>query len=348
MRKRQTISILAVLTAITAFFVGRHLLSGEPAAPAARVAAMPGLAPSLAEAPSLAAARDQAPPAAGDIPAGEAEVIAHLRAEYGDGIENPYIQIRMIEKLMRYYQARYPDTWQEKLLAALRAAFPERYQELAAMLEGRLAYEAWMDENQARLQALSSKERYEALWETRKRLFGDAAERIWASELKNQALVSALETLDVQDGTSLADKLTMYRDSLEGIYQEGFDAHMQNHRQEAMDRFLDLSTVQQSLSAMAPAERKQSLRQIRETMGMDEEALARWDALDDTRDARWEAGMQYMAERATLAAQHQGTALEEQLGALRQRYFGTEADIIASEEAAGFFRFERERRWGRN
>ena len=348
MRKRQTFSILAVLTAITAFFIGRHLLAGDDAAPPApapaRAAAMPGLAPALAAAP----ARDQAPPAAADIPAGEAELVAHLRATYGGEIENPYVQMRMLEKLMRYYQARYPDTWQDMLLAAVRAAFPERYQEIAALLESRLAYETWMDENRARLQALGGKERQEALWETRKRLFGDAAERIWASELKNQALVSALETLDVQDGTSLADKLTMYRDTLEGIHQEGFDAHMQSHRQEAMNRFLDLSTVQQSLSAMPPAERKQSLRQIRRTMGMDDDALARWDTLDQTRDARWEAGAQYMAERAALLAQHQGAALDEQLTALRQRYFGAEADVIASEEASGFFRFARERRWGRN
>ena len=55
-----------------------------------------------------------------------------------------------------------------------------------------------------------------------------------------------------------------------------------------------------------------------------------------------------MEEREALAKQYSGTALEEQLKGLRQRYFGAEAQTIGDEEQSGFFRFSRPRVWGRD
>jgi hypothetical protein len=87
---------------------------------------------------------------------------------------------------------------------------------------------------------------------------------------------------------------------------------------------------------------------VRKGLGLDDAALGRWDTLDQERDRRWEMGRTYMAERAALAKEYSGDALETHLQELRARYFGAEATTIADEEAAGFFRFDRPRKYGVN
>ncbi|HEX8821120.1 MAG TPA: hypothetical protein VF794_14420, partial [Archangium sp.] len=86
----------------------------------------------------------------------------------------------------------------------------------------------------------------------------------------------------------------------------------------------------------------------REEMGLDDEALKRWDELDKVRDTRWEVGSQYMSEREALAQQYSGAELETKLQELRTRYFADEAGTVAEEEETGFYRFSRPRQWGRN
>ena len=98
------------------------------------------------------------------------------------------------------------------------------------------------------------------------------------------------------------------------------------------------------LRAMAADERRAALRELRSGIGMDGEALQRWDALDEMRDAAWSRGQQYMAERGQLQAAGAG---DGELAALRQKYFGEQAELIAAEEAGGFYRYDGERRIGR-
>jgi lipase chaperone LimK len=154
--------------------------------------------------------------------------------------------------------------------------------------------------------------------------------------------------IDARADADLTQKLSMYKQSLKNVYGEQTEAYLERHRQESMNRFLDLSSVQRELTAMSPEARSQSLRTIRKELGLDEEALKRWDELDRTRDMRWQAGAAYMAEREALSKQFSGPELEAKVQELRARFFGAEADIIAQEEATGFFRFERPRQWGRN
>jgi hypothetical protein len=296
---------------------------------------------------------DEAAPAAPVLPGDPdkelEELATFMRTRFGEKLKEPYVQIKMLEDLMRFFQQRYPDRWQEELLAFLKKVFPEMYDELAAMLRNRVDYEKWVKDNASYLRGLSDKERRSAMWDARNRLFGkETAERIWASELKNQALADTLAALDASPGANLTQKLSTYKQRLHEIHGEQTESYLERHRQETMNRFLDLSTVQQELSAMTPQERSQSLRTIRKEMGLDEEALKRWDELDRTRDARWDAGAKYMAEREILAKQLSGPELEVKLQELRARYFGSEAEIIGQEEAGGFFRFERPRQWGRN
>jgi hypothetical protein len=312
--------------------------------PTSAPSASPGVVPGSVEEPAPAA-----PALSGDPEKELEELATFMRGRFGEKLKEPYVQIKMLEDLMRFFQKRYPDRWQEELLAFLKKAFPEMYDELAAMLRNRVDYEKWVKDNDSYLRGLNDKERRTAMWDARNRLFGkEAAERIWASELKNQALSDTLVALDAKQDANLTQKLSTYKQRLHEIYGEQTDTYLERHRQETMNRFLDLSSVQQELTAMTPPERSQNLRTIRKEMGLDEEALKRWDELDKTRDSRWDAGARYLAEREALAKQLSGPELEVKLQELRARYFSTEAEIIAQEEASGFFRFERPRQWGRN
>jgi hypothetical protein len=323
--------------------------AAAPAVPAPR-AAPPAPAPSVAQAPAAVVEEPAATPEPTGDPEESLEKLAtFMRERYGSRLHEPYLQVKMLEDLMRYFQKHFPDRWQEELLAFLKKTFPERYEELAATLRNRLDYEKWVKDNQAYLRGLTDSERRAAMWDARNRLFGkEAAEKIWAGELRNQAMMDSLQAIDAKADADLNQKLSMYKQSLKDIHGERTEAYLEQHRQESMNRFLDLSSVQRELTAMAPAERSQSLRTIRKELGLDEEALKRWDELDQTRDMRWQSGAAYMAEREALSKQFSGAELEAKVQQLRARFFGAEAEVIGQEEASGFFRFERPRQWGRN
>lgn len=274
----------------------------------------------------------------------------YLRGRYGgEKLNNAYMQVKLLEELMRYFQKHAPGDWEQALLAFLRETYPERYEALAAVLRARLDYERWIRENERYLLELGEEDRRRNIWEQREALFGkEAAEQIWASERKSQAVADALAALDARTDVKVADKVKLYREQLQEVYGAQTDAFLERHRQEAMNRFLDLASVQRELGALSPEERSRSLREIRVGMGLDAEALQRWDALDAERDARWDAGARYMREREALARQYAGAELEARLRPIRERYFGAEAETIADEEAGGFFRFTRPRVWGRN
>lgn len=305
-----------------------------------------------AVAPGAGAPSERARGRAGALPDAGMDrdaMVAYLRARYGAQIQHPYVQIKMLERLIRYFRAQSPDRWQQALLDLLREAFPDRLAELTAILQHWLDYERWMEEQRTALQGLGEKERRAAIREARERLFGkEAAESIWASELKGQAAADALRAADALQGAGVSERLERYKEGLEDAYQDQTGEHLERHRQEVLDRFLDLDSVQRDLSALTPEERERSLREIRQGLGLSEEALQRWDALDRERDARWDAGARYMQEREALAKQYSGDALEQRLREIRARHFGAEAETIAAEEQSGFFRFSRPRRWGRN
>jgi hypothetical protein len=342
MRQKLTMFVALVAVAIAVLLAARLWSAGPPDAATAAGAMPPALtAPAGPASPASAASAA--------LPADLNELVTYLRTRFGKNIASAYVQIQMLEKLMRYFQAKNPTGWQAELLAAVRAAFPERYDEIAANLQHRIDYEAWLKTNHERLRGLGERERRDALREARSRLFGEtAADEIWASEQKNQAITDALAAIDARPDATAGDRLASYKESLQETYQENTESYLQNHRQEALDRFLTLPSVQRDLSSLPIAGRAAALRDVRKGLGLDDAALARWDTLDHERDRRWEAGRTYMAERAALAKQYSGDVLEAHVQELRSRYFGAEAATIANEEASGFFRFDRPRTIGLN
>ncbi len=89
-------------------------------------------------------------------------------------------------------------------------------------------------------------------------------------------------------------------------------------------------------------------RVIRQVMEVDEQTLARWEALEKVRDERWDKGLEYMKERQRIVDTTQGEERERILGELRLKYFGNDAVTVASEEKAGYFRFKVRRVYGLN
>jgi hypothetical protein len=340
MRRRAGVLVIALAVVIAGLFV---FLRSSPAASSPADAGS-DVALELARTASLRSGQ-RAPDAGVDRDA----IIAELRARYGAQIQHPYIQLKMLERLLRYFRAHDPAHWKETVLEILRAAFPERYAELAAALDHWLDYERWMDDQRTVLQGLDEEKRRAAIREARERIFGkEAADTIWASELKNQAATDALRAADALTNATVSERLSRYKEGLEDTYQDQTEGYLERHRQEVLDRFLDLDSVQKDLSAESAEERAKSLREIRQGLGLSEEALQRWDVLDRERDARWDSGARYMQERDALAKQYSGDALESHLRELRTRYFGAEAETIGAEEQGGFYRFTRPRRWGRN
>lgn len=278
-----------------------------------------------------------------------AQFIEQLRSRYGAKINNPYVQVKLIEALMRHFQKTDFLHWRQELLRAVKVAFPDHYEPIERNLDRRLEYEKWVKETRKTLDAMDPEARRAALREQREKLFGkEAADEIWASENRNQAVNDTLKEIDALEGKSIDEKVATYTERLEEIYEEKYDNYLEQHRHEVLNRFLSLDSVQADLTAMSSDERTNALRDIRKGMGLDDAALQRWDTLDKTRDERWAQGQKYMTERAALVAAYSGSALEEKLVELRQRYFGTDAEVIAAEEASGLFRFGGPRKWGQN
>jgi hypothetical protein len=339
------IALVALVAALAAVLVIARLRRDQ----APEAAQAPGAAPSGLAASTGGGAARPATAAAAALPADLAELVAYLRGRFGKHIASRYVQVQMLEKLMRHFQGKNPDGWQAELLAAVRAAFPERYDEIAATLQHRLDYEAWLKSNEGRLRGMGERERREAMWEARQRLFGEeAAAEIWASDQQGQAVTDALAAIDALPNATVSDRLAQYKESLLETHQENADTYLQNHRQETLSRFLALDSVQRELASLPPADRSRVLRDVRKGLGLDDAALGRWDTLDVERDRRWAVGQEYMAARAALAKQYSGEELERHLQELRSRFFGVEAATIADEEASGFFRFAGPRKYGLN
>lgn len=273
------------------------------------------------------------------------QIVGLLRKKYGSKLQFPYMRVRMIEELLRFLKMKYPDTWVQMLQEILGAAFPNEARSLFDLSEKLYKYSKYMEENEAKLSRMTDEERRTALWGMRHSLFGEEAEQIWQGERANEKVADTLKKLRESKGVSAEDKLKTYHASLQEAYGNTLPSLMENHRQNYVNSFVD--AVQEDLSAMNAGERSAFLRDVRETMGMDDAALSRWDKLDGERDQRWSNGEVYMQERKEITGKYSGDEREQKLDELRKKLFGEEAESIKNEESGGYFRFSQKRRYGR-
>lgn len=275
------------------------------------------------------------------------EILSALREKFAPQIQDKHAQIKLVEQLIAYLSAHYPDDWQDRIHAFLKQLFPELADALYAKFEGLSRYNDWLRSNRNVLLRMDAAGRRQALWEARREAFGADAEAIFAAELKNQQIRDTLAALDVEDGRGVEQKFASYMEAVQQAYGEQSMAQIQNRQTELMNGFLGVGAVQADLHAMTATERSASLRAIRAAMGMDEAALARWELLDRERDGSWTQGEAYMAERGRIESQYEGEEEQERLHALQAHHFGDDAETIRREEAAGFYRYGHLRRYGR-
>lgn len=278
----------------------------------------------------------------------EQAIIRQLREKYGDRIPGAALQVKVIANLMDLLQKLYPTDWQVRLLRILAAAFPGQLTELRDRYDALRQYNAWLKDSLPELTFPDHAARRQAIWDKRIAVFGEAAREIWALELREEQLAASLKELAVSTAP-LTEKSARYIRALRDTYGDTITGANAPHLTQNMTRFLSLQSVQQDLRALPAEERKSALRSFRKDMGLDEEALQRWDALDVERDTARSTGSSYMSERSRLEKQYQGAELDQQLTQLQNRLFGeTEAQFIRNEEASGHFRYNTQQTLGVN
>ncbi len=270
--------------------------------------------------------------------------IALLREKWGKRIARPYVQIKMLEELMRYCQKENAEDWVACVNELAGAAFPQLAGKLFEQLSSLVRYNDWLTQNKDRLDKMERNERRKLLTEMRNSLFGEEdAKDIWAAETKAENLRSAIAELKDLQGKDIASKLEHFKNALKENYDAEAKAYLERHQQEIANQLL--TSMQSDLRALTPTQQKHALRTIRSELGMDAAAIERWDALDSEREARWKSGKEYLAERERLLKSGGDQAA---LDALRKKYFGAEAESVAAEEAEGYLRYAGEQRIGIN
>ncbi len=271
-----------------------------------------------------------------------------LNARFANRLDNAYWRAKMVSDLILLFKEKFPDTWQQELEAFFNHAYPKISDDLMKTLLSLLEYNDWLANLKSTMEFASIKERQAALWEKRVALFGDQAYEIWEAAYKNEQLQDSLVKVDNLMG-NFSQKATLYIESMQEVFGEGIVGEGKPHATQMMTKFLDLNGVQAELQSMASDERYAQLREFRESMGLDDAALDRWDELDQKRDGQWSKGASYMQGRVELSAQYQGPEFNEKLTQYQNDTFGeVEAKYIRNEESSGHFRFEQIQKYGIN
>lgn len=277
----------------------------------------------------------------------EAVFITDIRERFGPHLHRQHAQIRFLEQLISYLKAHYPDDWQQRVLALLQASFPDMSDELMVKYESLQSYNNWLLADRQLLQQMSPEDRRKALWDKRYAAFGMDADEIWAAEIRNQKIQDALHSVAINSDGSLVEKAASVVSAVRETYGASSDDFIQNRKTELVNKFLAIPSVQEELLELPAADRRESMREVRATMGMDTAALDRWEALDKARDETWSSGTIYMNERERIIETFEGSEESRELYALQKKMFGNDAEQIQREEASGFYRYDRLRRIGR-
>lgn len=271
-----------------------------------------------------------------------------INSRYADRLNIPYWRVKLLNDLIGLFQEKYPNNWLAELEAFIRHMFPEFADDLISKLHALLEYMTWVDNLKLTMQFSSMEERQAALWDKRLALFGEDAYDIWEAALKNEQLQEKLKQVNDHVG-SFNERAEIYMDSLKEVFGEEIIGEEAPHKTQMMTKFLELENVQGELSNLPEEERYSQLREFRQSMGMNKEALDRWDQLDQERIELWSNAERYVAEREALKSQYQGEEFNDQLWKLQVEIFGeTEASYIQKEERSGYYRFEKQQKYGLN
>jgi hypothetical protein len=274
--------------------------------------------------------------------------ITRLRGRYGKELSSPRAQVQAIEEIQRLMESHYPMNVQGKMAQAIKIVFTDNVEQLLNMSAKFARYDTWLKGSWGTLLGRSKPEREGIIKDKRREIFGADADKIWPADLRPKTINQVLSGLNKVKGSSLGDKLAFLSDTIHQEYASEAAAYMKENQKDLLERFIRLDSVQADLKMMQPQVRRQNLMTIGRTLGMDENSLARWEALEKVRDERWSKGTMYMRDRQQVIDTVPDALKELLLIELRQKYFDKEAARIAGEEKAGYFRFKTKRVYGLN
>ena len=282
----------------------------------------------------------------------EQRLVLMLRHMYGDGIASTATQVLMAQVRIQI-QTLFPGDWQQRFPKILEAAFPGYSAKILATLGNVDKFDSWLAAEEARLTELTPEEREKAVLEKKRELFGEQAVKEMEAEARESekrevAMSDTMRSLEESDDTTLDEKLDVYRDALRENFGDGPSAIALENGSVLAQAFFGLESVSRQLAALDPEARQEKINEIRREFGYDDEQIAALEERDRASEAQWQNGFAYMNERRALENRYSGEQLEQQLDALRERYFGDESYTIEREEDEDFFRFNRPRLYGRN
>ncbi|HEX5278127.1 MAG TPA: hypothetical protein VFW42_10710, partial [Fluviicoccus sp.] len=182
------------------------------------------------------------------LPVDEQQLAKGMIERFGAKLKHPYWRIRAIETLMKVLQKKYPNDWKLRLRDLLKLFFPEDAEALLATLEAYDTYSDWLLSMQTDRKFSSKEERLKAIWDKRRELFGNDAEAIWAEEVKQDKVESALKKLD-GSGLPVTAKVDSYVKTLSEVYGPDALNPDKSHPVQMMEGFLTLPSVQDELRA---------------------------------------------------------------------------------------------------
>ncbi|MBN2297172.1 MAG: hypothetical protein JXM72_01190 [Deltaproteobacteria bacterium] len=282
----------------------------------------------------------------------EDRLVAELQQYYGKTISEKSTQALLL-RIKNFISGLYPKDGESRFYAILEKAFPGLADEIMQTLQKMEQYNKWLDENESTISGLNDLERQGMLWEKRRVLFGDDADIIWSEEVlayekRKQEMKDTLRMLDGSNDTTIDEKLAIFKSTVSQAYEGSPEAYILESTDMLSKVFFGIDSVQEELSKLDPEQRKQEIARIRKGMGFTSDQISELETMDDYRNRRWENGLNYMQERELIANEFTGAELDEQLRILREKYFKHEAKTIELEESDGFFRYERQRIYGRN
>lgn len=280
-----------------------------------------------------------------------AELIQKLRASYESQIHLLHIQASLI-KVKEFVLERYPTDGESVFASVIRTVFPEFADAILELLERLDAYHVWLMDNQPELLALDAPMQQGMIWEKRREMFGSDAEKIWAQEMaemsrQQTSMHQLIDRLDKAHDISMDEKLYQLQEAV----NEHFTGSIQDIAVSGgviSKAFFNLNSVQDELKALDSEARQEKINDVRRQLGLTETQIERLAKQDAVKNKRWENGLAYMAEREVLLASVSEYEREDELTALRERYFKHEALTIQREEESDFWRYNRRRVYGNN
>lgn len=278
-------------------------------------------------------------------------MVAQLKSHHSHEIQDLTVQLSMRD-FKAFVLEQYPDNGAELFQQLMHLAFPDHAEQILELVNQMDVYEQWLAESLLDLQDMNELTRHGAIWMKRREMFGDLANIIWQHELnqedaKQLAVNETINALHKAEDIAPQERLHILQNTIQEQYGDGHIGLLVNKGMVA-NMYFHLDSVQKDLHSMSPEDRANAIAESRRQLGFTEDDIEHMAKQDSKREARWQNGYAYMAERDQLTASYSGESLEEKLDGLREKFFGAEAPTIKKEEESGFNRYERPRLYGRN